>query len=488
MKFSQALENESRKTYTENGATAYNTTGDALLDLFGSIGSLRKRKQLDIERLFADAYNEDKLNATKCLFYARDVRGGLGERNTFRILLRYAAIYHPEAIRPNIDLIPFYGRYDDWYTLVGTPLEDIMWEIMRHQLDLDEKAMKANKPCSLMAKWLKTPDASSKETRKLGILTAKKLDLTVYVFKRKLRALRKYLKVVEVDMSAKQWGNIEYASVPSKAMSNYRKAFAKHDQSRFEKFLTKVEKGEAKINSSTLFPYDLIEKYIQNSYGGLHPNYDRVIEAQWKALPDYVGMEANAIVIADTSGSMQGRPLNSAVGLAIYFAERNKGPYHGIWMSFSEDSKIQRLKGETLAQKLAGIDTMHWDGNTNLERAFMHILQIAKDNHVDPEDMVKSLIVISDMQIDRTVGEWSFYDEMRKRFKKEGYEIPNVVYWNVDCRDDTFHADKSRKGVQICSGQSASTFKNLMASVGMTPVEMMQKVLGAERYDQITVD
>lgn len=488
MKFSQALENESRKTYTENGATAYNTTGDALLDLFGSIGSLRKRKQLDIERLFADAYNEDKLNATKCLFYARDVRGGLGERNTFRILLRYAAIHHPEAIRPNIDLIPFYGRYDDWYTLVGTPLEDIMWEIMRHQLDLDEKAMKANKPCSLMAKWLKTPDASSKETRKLGILTAKKLDLTVYVFKRKLRALRKYLKVVEVDMSAKHWGNIEYASVPSKAMSNYRKAFAKHDQSRFEKFLTKVEKGEAKINSSTLFPYDLIEKYIQNSYGGLHPNYDRVIEAQWKALPDYVGMEANAIVIADTSGSMQGRPLNSAVGLAIYFAERNKGPYHGIWMSFSEDSKIQRLKGETLAQKLAGIDTMHWDGNTNLERAFMHILQIAKDNHVDPEDMVKSLIVISDMQIDRTVGEWSFYDEMRKRFKKEGYEIPNVVYWNVDCRDDTFHADKSRKGVQICSGQSASTFKNLMASVGMTPVEMMQKVLGAERYDQITVD
>lgn len=495
--FAQALNNDSRKTFTENGATALNTTGHALLDLFATIGSLRERPQIEVERLFADAYNEDALNTTKCLFYARDIRGGLGERKTFRTLLRYAAFNHPEAVKHNIHLIGEYGRFDDLYCLIGTPLEKAMFTFIRAQLALDERSMNENKPCSLLAKWLKTPDASSKETRRLGIITATSIGMSVYVFKRKLRALRKYIDIVERRMSLKEWNEIKYPAVPSRAMTLYRGAFAKHDEARFQAYLAAVTKGEAKINASTLYPYDLIKKYLGDGYnylcgrGKQHLTADATVEAQWKALPNYLTAPANALVIADVSGSMTSdaaRPLCSSIGLAIYFAERNTGAYHNLWMSFSGDSKVQRLRGETLAQKLASLDTQHWAMDTNLERAFQNVLDIARENNVPADEMVKSLIVISDMEINACCSsKWTFYDAMEERYRRAGYTIPNVVFWNVNSRHDVFHADATRRGVQLCSGQSAATFKVLMASVGMTPAEMMMSVLGSERYERVTL-
>lgn len=486
MNFAQAINNESRKAYTENGATAYNSTGSALLDFFGSAGALRVADENRIERLFADAVNEDPLLAAKALFYIRDIRGGLGERRTFRILLKYAAEHHPEIIVPNIWAIGEYGRYDDLYELVGTPLENYMWSYSKSQILADEDAMRNNGYCSLLAKWLKTADASSEKTRKMGIMTAQKLGMSVYEYKRRIRKLRKYIDVTEIKMSGQKWDQINYSVVPSRAMMNYGRAFARHDAERYLEFINKAAKGEVKINASTLYPYDLIEKYLGRGYSIRNLQYNAAIEAQWNALPDFVGQEANAIVIADTSGSMYGRPLFSALGLAIYFAQRNKGAFHNLWMSFSSDSKVQTLKGETLAQQLESIDDTHWGCNTNLERAFMNILDIARNNHVPPEEMVKSIIVISDMEIDQcTSSSWSFYDEMRDRFAHYGYEIPNVVFWNVESRHDIFHADKNRKGVQLCSGQSPSTFSQLMKSIGMTPMEMMLSVLNSERYAHI---
>ena len=489
MNFATAISNESRKSYTENGATAYNSTGSALLDLFASIGALRGADEARINRLFADAYMEDPLLATKCLFYARDVRGGLGERKVFRTLLRYAAEMHPEAIRNNIHLIPFYGRWDDLYAFVGTSLEDLMWKVMLHQFNHDREAMKKGEACSLLAKWLKTADASSEKTRQLGILTAKNFHMSVYDYKRQVRALRKYIDVTEVKMSRKEWEEINYPAVPSKAMTNYRNAFRRHDEQRFSAFLQKVNSGEEKINASTLYPYDLVEKYF-NSCGWVMrfpSEEDPVVEAQWKALPNYVAPGSNAIVIADTSGSMLGRPMNSAVALALYFAERNTGAYHGLWMSFSDDSKIQRMKGETLLQKVRNMDYDHWGGSTNLEAAFMKILDIAVRNHVDPDEMVKSIIVISDMEINHCTGEWSFYDEMDARFMHYGYRIPNVVFWNVESRHDTFLVDSDRRGVMLVSGQASSTFKHVVGAVDKTPVEMMLDVLNSDRYMPVTV-
>ena len=485
MNFAEVLRNKSRKTFTENGATAYNSTGMACLDLFGSVGSLRMRTENEIEKLFAEAYKEDKLIATRILFYARDIRGGLGERRVFRTLIKYLAKFHPEAILPNLDLIGVYGRYDDMYELIGTPVEDAMWAAMKTQLEEDIANCNEGKAVSMLAKWIKTPDASSKNTRALGIKTAEKLGYSVYDFKRILRKLRKHINIVESYMSAGEWDKIKYSAVPGRAMMIYRDAFRRHDEERYNVFTTKAVNGEEKINSSTLFPYDIVEKVLYRN------QYDETLEAQWRQLPNYVEEGTNAIVMADVSGSMTcsgGRPMASSIALALYFAERNVGAYHNLFMTFSYSPDIFTVKGETLEQKVNFLKKADWGMNTNLEEAFNLVLDVAIQNHIPAEDMVKSIIVISDMEIDRCASdEWSFYDYMRERFAKKGYQIPNIVFWNVNSRNDVFHCDSKRKGVQLCSGQSASTFKTLMNSIGMTPEEMMLSVVNSDRYEAVTV-
>lgn len=326
MNFADAMKETGKFTRTENGAVALNTTSNALLDLYGTIGALRDADENRINTLFAEAYKQDKLFATKILFYGRDVRGGLGERRVFRTILRWAADHTPEAIKPNLDLIGVFGRYDDLYSLIGTKLEDDMWAAMKKQFQEDLANLMQGNAISLLAKWIKTADASSEETRKLGILTAQKLGYPVYNFKRIVRKMRKQIDIVEAHMSRGEWDQIKYSAVPSRAMKIYRNAFLKHDKDGYEKYLSSVEKGEAKINASTLYPYDIVQNYLRG-----RRMEDRTLEAQWKALPNYVEQGINALVMADTSGSMSwssnGRPLATSVGLAIYFAERNTGAY-----------------------------------------------------------------------------------------------------------------------------------------------------------------
>ena len=488
MNFAEAMKQKGSFTRTENGAVALNTTGDSLLDLFSTIGTLRNADDLRITRLFADAYAENPLLATKIVFYGRDVRGGLGERQTFRTIIRYMAEYHKEALIPNLDLIGVYGRYDDLYALIGTPVENEMWAAMKKQFEEDLENLHNDNAISLLAKWIKTADASSKETRRLGILTAQKLGYPVYNFKRIVRAMRKKIGVIEALMSAGRWDEIKYSEVPSRAMMIYRKAFQKHDPYGYSEFINKAVNGEAKINSATLYPYDLIEKIMNFGWVGVSITDDKTVEAQWRQLPNYVEEGTNALVIADTSGSMYGRPMATSVGLAIYFAERNKGAYHNMWMSFSARPHIHMLKGETLAQKIRNLDFNDWQSNTDLKAAFELVLDIAIKNNVPQEEMPKSLIVISDMEIDYCGNrEWTFYDKMSQRFRDNGYEIPNIIFWNVESRHDVFHADSKRKGVQLCSGQSTTVFKQVMNCVGMTPVEAMLSIINSERYESITV-
>ena len=486
MNFAEAARMKGSFTRTENGAVALNTTSNALLDLFATIGALRGANESRINSMFAEAYKEDPLFATKIIFYARDIREGLGERRVFREVIRYMASYHPEALRPNLDLIGVYGRYDDLYSLIGTPLEDDMWAAMKKQFEEDLKNLHEGNAISLLAKWIKTADASSKNTRNLGILTANKLGYPVYNFKRIVRAMRKKIGITESLMSQGKWDEIKYSEVPSRAMMIYRKAFARHDKDRYSSYINKVINGEEKINSSTLYPYDLIEKIWDSRYI-IHD--DMSVEAQWLRLPNYVKEGTNALVIADTSGSMMGRPMYTSVGLAIYFAERNTGAYHNMWMSFSSNPHIHVLKGETLAQKMRSIDMNDWAMNTDLKAAFDLVLNIAEKNNVPSEEMPKSLIVISDMEIDYCGNrEWTFYDKMANKYERHGYSIPNIIFWNVNSRHDVFLADSKRKGVQLCSGQSATVFKQVMDCAGMTPVEAMEHVINSERYGAITIE
>lgn len=489
--FAQAARHLAAFTKTENGAAALNTTSDARLDLFGVIGALRRADRTRIERLFSEAYRADPLFATKIVFYARDVRGGLGERETFRTIIRYMALMHPEALRPNLDLIGVYGRYDDLYCLIGTPLENEMWAAMKAQFEEDRRNLENGEAVSLLAKWIKTADASSAKTRQLGILTARKLGYTVYEFKRIVRALRRRIGVIETLMTEGRWDEIRYPEVPSRAMMIYRNAFRRHDGERYEQFVQRAVTGGETIHAGTLYPYDIVERVaprLSSCFTETSLNEDPALEAQWRRLPDYVEAGTNALVIADTSGSMCGRPMATSVGLAVYFAERSRGAYHNMFMSFSAASRIQILRGETLAQKIGSINMNDWTNNTNLRAAFEQVLEIAVRSRIPQEDMPKSLIVISDMEIDCCADrDWTFYDMMAERYRRCGYRIPNIIFWNVASRHDIFHADKNRKGVQLASGQTAAVFRQVMQTVGMNPVEAMEKIINSERYEAITV-
>lgn len=503
-KLVEAIKTEENKTLTENGHFAYKSTTNKVLDLFAVIGSLRNTEEERVTRLFDEAYKEDPLHATKCLFYARDIREGLGERKTFRTIIKHAALYHPESIKPNLDLIGVYGRYDDLYELIGTPLEDDMWEVMKTQFEEDLENLEKGNAVSLLAKWIKTPDASSEKTKALGILTAKKLGYSVYDFKRKLRALRKHIKIVECFMCAQEWNKIKYSEVPSRAMKLYRNAFMRHDQENFNEFLNKALTGEEKINASTLYPYDLILPYIYHEIwtadfiNDLTEAEQKTYEAQWRALPNYVDTEDNVLIMADVSGSMtcnKCMPLASSIGLALYFAERNNGAFKNLFMTFESQPQFMQVKGDTLAEKIDYIARAPWGGSTNLVAAFKMLLKTAVVNKVPKKDMPKSLIIISDMEIDyATYNKYGdndygkdFYDEVKGLYDEAGYKVPSLIFWNVNSRDDTFLVDDTRKNTILCSGQSTTTFKYLLSSIGCSATEVMLKVLDSDRYSDITI-
>lgn len=494
MNFVDAIREDKTHTFTENGARAKNTSNDACLDFFSTVGSLRDTDVDRKIRLFEAAYNENPLLAFRTLFYGRDVRGGLGERVTFREILHHVAVHYPQYVIHNIHMIPFYGRWDDLYELLYTDCEDAMWKFMRSTLEDDLRIYNTSNQqrISLMAKWVKRGDESSPAAKSLGILTAKRMGYTVYHWKRIVAMLRKYIDIVEAKMSTKRWDEIDYSQVPSRASMIYRDAFRRHDGERYSEYLSKVESGEEKINASTLYPYDILTQMYGTDgfrYGRTPCGDTKALQLLWDNLPNYVDGNHNVLIMADTSGSMMVsncRPFYTAVGLAIYFAQRNHGAYHNIWMTFSSHPTYQEIKGKTLTEIINNLDTSDWSMNTDLEKAFDQVLKTAIDNHVAPEDLPASIVVISDMEIDECEDSgWSFYDYMEEKYRSNGYQIPNIVFWNVNSRHDIYHADKTRRGVQLVSGQSTSTFKTLMKSIGMTPVEYMLSVLNSDRYAPI---
>jgi Domain of unknown function (DUF2828) len=487
-KFVDAMLDDGNWKLTENGAYAKSTTGNSLLDLFATIGALRKRDENDILSSFAKAFNEDNLLALKMSFYARNVRGGLGERRTARVIWKLLANVVPDVMRKNLYLVPVFGRWDDLYEFVDTPLEEYIWSIIAWQWDEDYLNLRHGNSVSIMAKWLKSVNTSSKESSRLGRLTAKNLGMTEREYRKKLVALRNQIDVVEQKMSANQWSKINYEHVPSKAMNKYRKAFPKHDQERFSYYMENVSKGTAKIHSGTLFPYDIMEKVLRGEY-------NQVLEEQWKALPNYIGDdENNMLVVADVSGSMSMggvRPLATSVGLAIYFAERNHGPFKNVFMTFSEHSDFVKLEGQTLYEKAHNARNTQWDMNTNIESAFNKILQVAIENNLSQDDLPKALLIISDMEFDQaslSYGRKTYFEILKAKYQQRGYRLPKIVFWNVNARQDTFHATM-RDGMEVilCSGQSTSTFNTLIKGIEMNAYEMMVATLNDPMYKEISL-
>lgn len=504
MNFANAMYREGSTKLTENGAFAYNTTAQgAILDMFSQIGALRTRSEHDIIQKFAAAYREDALLATKLMFYGGDIReGGTGERRTFRICLKWMAENHPDIVIKNIELIPYFNRFDSLFVLVGTKCESAMWELINKILLADVRAMKSstsNKytPVSLLAKWMPSENASSHNTRELAYRAMRALNIEPRAYRRMLSALRKHIDIVERRMSAGEWEAIDYSKVPSYAMKNYGSAFAKHDYERFNAYLKSVKKGEVKINASTLFPYDLVEKYMSQNYYArrvgdclLADNANSVVEAQWKALPNYITKSMNAVVMADVSGSMRGRPMATSIGLAIYMAQHNTGHYHNQYMTFTSSPKFVNIQeGASLYDCVKQVAEAGVGYSTNLAAGFKAILDTAKYYNVPKSQMPEALIVISDMEIDRYMRpgrHWDFVDVWRAKFAAAGYVCPKIIMWNVNARKDTFLSQS--EDIIFISGQSAAAFKHLCNNLnGVTAYDLMLQVLNGPAYAKVKI-
>lgn len=496
--FANAVRESARMTTTANGAKCYNTTGSKMLDLFSTAGGMRTRIN-DVRDAFSTAWNENPELAIKLAFYCRDIRGGMGERDVAREMLRWVAEYHPATMRKNLKFLPEYGRWDDIYVFVGTKVENDVWQMVREQFIEDTQNVKAGKSCSLMAKWLKSVNTSSKKSVELGRLTARKLGLSYMQYQKTLAKLRKHINVTEVNMSANKWTDIDYGAVPSKAMTNYRSAFARHDHEGFTDYINAVKAGEKTIKANTLYPYDLVHQYMggggmvsyRSGYyncGGLADKEDAVVEAQWKALPNYIDGNHNVMVMADTSGSMRGQPIESALGLAMYFAERNSGPYKNLFMTFSTNPCYVTLDEQSMLGNLKKAAKAEWMGSTNLEAAFVKILKTALDNHLTDDELPKALIIISDMQFNKSLVQGdNYFDSMKNMYAAHGYTLPHVVFWCVSAWAGSTHHYNYNDYVTAFSGNAASTFRDVLGTIGYNAYEAMLKVLNGERYAQIHV-
>lgn len=498
---------------TENGAVGYKTTGKDLLDMNFKVASYRHCSEKEIIEDFTKAWFEDKRLALLWLFYVRDVREGLGERRLFRVCLKAlmqdidkAAM--KETIKELLKLVSEYGRFDDLYSALGVnkTVDTIVAEIFKEQLDADITNMEEWKPVSLLAKWLKTESASNPESRKLAKWTMKAVGMSARMYRRTLSALRKYIDVTEVKMTANEWDKIDYSKVPSRASLLYKNAFERHDAQRYTKFIEKVNKGEEKINAGVLYPHDIVSKYMINSgwNSRIRNELDETLEALWKNLPNTVKGDETTLVVADGSGSMESTigktsvtALDVANALAIYFAEKAKGPYKDKYITFSSRPQFVNFSQATTLRDKLKIALGHSEcSNTNIEAVFDLILDTAKRHSLKQEDIPANILIISDMEFDSQVGSYysyeynrqnpqkTLFDSIAKKYKDAGYNLPRLIFWNVNGRTNTIPITQNEYGVALISGFSINLAKMVLSNE-LDPYKALIDVLLSDRYKSV---
>lgn len=503
MDMANALFNETNRgaARTANGALSYGETASGVLDFFSKSGALRGNES-EALRYFGKALSENTVLALRALFYMRDVRSGQGERSNFRAILKHFANKFPLEISRNMKLIPEFGRWDDLYAFVGTNLQALALDIMKDQFKKDVKSLTEDggKSISLLAKWLKSENTSSDESRNLATITRTYFELTPRKYRKALSLLRAKIDIIETTMSQNKWTNIVYSKVPSQASRIYSNSFRKHDADRYNSFIEKVHSGEEKINAGTLYPYDIVKK-IREGYS-MQKDEIRAYDAMWKSLPVYSDEPENAIAVVDTSGSMCGTagkvaPIDVALSLGIYFAEHNVGPFKDYFITFSANPTMQKIQGTDIAEKIANLSCAHWEQNTNLNRVFDLVLDTAIRTKATQADLPKKIYIISDMQFDAACGnngyayrpsmarkEQTNFEAIDTKFKDAGYERPQIVFWNVNASSDS-PVTKDEHGTFLVSGCSPSILKYAVNCVAATPYDLMLEVLNSERYSVI---
>ena len=378
MNMAEMMKETANVTLTENGAVTLRTTGSDCLDLFSTIGALRKADENDIIERFIRAYCESPDTAMKILFYARDVRGGLGERRTFRILLRWLADNHSASVIKNIQYIPEFGRYDDLLELSGTACESEAVAFIKEQLEKDVEALDKDGDVSLLAKWLPSVNTSNNAAVRAGKKLAKLLGMSESKYRKTLSALRAQIKIIENNLREKKY-DFDYEKQPSKALFKYRQAFIRNDNDRYTDYLDRVSKGEAKMNTGTLMPYELVESVL-NKLTAMSEEEKTAVNTTWEKLEDFGGDE-NILAVIDGSGSMYAwkapTPASVALSLGLYFAERNKGAFANHFITFSHAPQMIEIKGDNFVDKLRYVTTFDEVADTNLEAVFRLVLETA---------------------------------------------------------------------------------------------------------------
>ena len=499
-------------TYTENGAIAYSTTSSALLDMFTKMVSYRSADEKIIVEDWRKAFKENPKLAMRFLGLSMDIRCGNGERRFTQTVIRDLVKNGGAEIAAKlVPLVGEYSRYDMLYQFKGNPISDkAVRDLMKKQFAEDVKNMKQDKPISLFAKWAKSVNSHSADTRKLGLWTAKQLNMTERNYRKGLSALRKYIDVVERKMSSDNWQAIDYEKVPSKSNLNYNKAFLRHDEERRRAYLDALTNGEAKINASVANPCDIVNKYMQlNKIWRLPRRTDDTLEGMWKALPDMIPDDKGMLVVCDCSGSMTSKISNKssmrcidvATSLAIYCAEHLKGAFHNKYITFSANPRIVRFnEDDNLRQKLIKTYKCQDCSNTNLEKVFDLILDTAIKNHSSQEDLPERILIVSDGEFDMMCdasnnsdnGWWNinhkkvtktFMQDIADRFESAGYKMPTICFWHVNDRGSTalpFKADD--RGAIMVSGFSANLLK-MVLSDKTNPMDALLEQLNVPRYD-----
>ena len=492
------MENETRneKTFTENGAVAYKSSGEDLTDFVFAITALRSADDSTITELFRKAFFSNPKIATLALFWTRDCRGGNGERRIFRVCMEWLGKVRPEYAKAVLRLVPEYGFWGDLVSLLNTNLRNDILEIIKHQMDEDCTNMEKHRPISLMAKWLPSENASSKEIRRLSHVVREHLGFTERYYRKRLSAMRKYLDVVERKMAANEWDQINYETVPSKANLAYSNAFRRHDGDRYNAYLESLANGDAKINASVLQPNDIVNKYCEalGWWGRQIKEYDPTLEELWKNLPD-ITIE-NTLVVRDGSGSMTSTymgskvaPIDVATGLAIFMSENNTGIWKHKFITFSHSPRIVSIEQcKNLREKIIHCMEENECSNTNIEATMDLILNTAIKNGCSQEEMPGNIIIISDMQFDHgTCGrtDKSLFDNIAYKYENAGYLMPKIVFWNVaGSVNKTIPMQKNKLGVILVSGFSVQLL-NMVMSGETDPYKAILKTLNSERYTPV---
>jgi hypothetical protein len=474
MKLTEAL--KTKNTTTENGMTTNTTSLNYNVDLFFKAGAMRAADEDAILSLVSKAWNEDPTTCLRILFWARDVRGGAGERRFFKVAIKYLADKDPQGMADILGLIPEFGRWDDLLIFEDTHSEDFALSL------IDSALTDGNGLC---AKWMPRKGTFAVKLRNF-------MGLTPKGYRKRLVELT---KVVETQMCANEWENINYEHVPSLAMSRYGKAFGKHTPDRFHGYIQSLQKGEAKINVGAVYPYDITKALDKNAAS----------EEQWKALPNFLeGNTERILPLVDVSGSMSSSCggnltcMDVAISLGLYISERNEGPFKDHFITFSAKPQLQHLTGD-LKDRFRQMSQADWGMNTNLEAAYKLILNQAVKHNVPQDEMPTQILILSDMEFDEatstrggwynsgTVSEWNptAQEMVKKMFSDAGYEMPNIIYWNIQSRGENVPVRFDEQGTALISGFSPSIMTSLLSGASMTPVSIMMETIGKERYSRI---